>query len=307
MILFFVFVIPAFVIWCLNKALFSQKKVYDLKGKVVLITGASSGLGQACAYKFVEAGSKVILSARNINKLKEIRDDIVKQFGKHDDFHEPKVLYVDLDNLESLPKAGEDALMHYGHIDILVNNAGISYRGSILETEMDVHHHLMRVNYFGHLSLTKCILPSMITRKQGHILSVSSVQGKVSIPFRSAYTASKHAFDAFYNCLRSEVAEYNIHVTVVSPGYIRTNLSINARTGDGRQYGALDPSTAQGMEPSSVAMEVIKAIECHEEDVIIADVKTNLGILLKNLWPSLFYRIMKKRAIRERKHKEKAE
>ena len=66
------------------------------------------------------------------------------------------MLYVDLDNLESLPKAGEDALMHYGHIDILVNNAGISYRGSILETEMDVHHHLMRVNYFGHLSLTKC-------------------------------------------------------------------------------------------------------------------------------------------------------
>ncbi|XP_065066365.1 dehydrogenase/reductase SDR family member 7B-like [Rhopilema esculentum] len=293
-----VFVVPCFVLWWLKKTIFKPRKVFDVKDKVVLITGASSGLGKACAYRFAEAGAKLILSARNVEKLEEVKDSIIKRYSL-DSALGPKVIPIDLSDCESITKAAELALMAYGHIDILINNAGISCRGSIVQTKMEVHRQLMNVNYFGPLLLTKSLLPSMIERKEGHIVGISTVQGKIAIPFRSPYTASKHAFDAFFTCLRSEVASSNINVTLISPGYIRTNLSINARTSDGTQYGSLDPTTAAGMEPGHVAEEILSAVECLQEDVVIADMKANLAILLKTLWPSLLSRVMKKRAQKE--------
>lgn len=123
------------------------------------------------------------------------------------------------------------------HIDILVNNAGISCRGNVLTTDLEVYQQLMLTNFFGQVALTKAILPSMVDKRSGHIVVVSSVQGVMAIPSRSAYAASKHATQAFFDSLRAEVADYNVNVTVVSPGYIKTELSLNALTGSGGKYG----------------------------------------------------------------------
>lgn len=174
--------------------------------------------------------------------------------------HPPVVLPLDLTDLNGLPDKVAEIEKIFGHIDILINNGGVSVRADILSTAMDVDIKVMLVNYFGSVALTKgrtkkkepsfvqfvsfmhfvfaAALPTMIKRKEGRIVCVSSVQGKFSLPHRSAYSASKHAMQAFCDSLRAEVAEHNVKVLCVSPGYINTALSLNALTGTGRSYGS---------------------------------------------------------------------
>lgn len=152
--------------------------------------------------------------------------------------HPPVIQPLDLSDLNSIAGKVQEVLEVHGAIDILVNNGGISVRGDALSTAIDVDIRIMLVNYFGTVALTKACLPSMMARKEGRIVSISSVQGKFAIPHRSAYSASKHALQAFSDSLRAEVAKDNIKVTLVSPGYINTALSLNALTGSGAQYGS---------------------------------------------------------------------
>lgn len=149
----------------------------------------------------------------------------------------PVIVSLDLTDITSLPGKVAEILNIFGHIDILINNGGISVRSDIMSTAMDVDIKVMLVNYFGTVAMTKAVLPSMIERKEGKIVCVSSVQGKFAIPYRSSYTASKHALQAFCDSLRAEMDEHNVSVTVVSPGYINTSLSMNALTGNGKAYG----------------------------------------------------------------------
>ncbi|XP_049956986.1 dehydrogenase/reductase SDR family protein 7-like isoform X4 [Schistocerca serialis cubense] len=228
-----------FTIFAAYKSLRRRRLKYRLKEKVVLITGASSGLGEALAHAFYRAGCRVVLAARCEDELRRVKNMLLTthSVSKTDVTHPPVVLPLDLSDLNALPGRVAKVLEIFGHIDILINNGGISYRGNILTTSIDVDIKLMLINYFGQVALTKAVLPSMIDRQSGHIVSVSSVQGKIAIPYRSAYTASKHAVQAFSDTLRAEVAAHNINVTLVSPGYIHTKLSVNALTGNGEAYG----------------------------------------------------------------------
>ncbi|XP_034503293.1 dehydrogenase/reductase SDR family member 7B isoform X2 [Ailuropoda melanoleuca] len=203
----------------------------------------------------------------------------------------------------AIAAATAEILQCFGHVDVLINNAGISYRGAIVDTTTDVDKKVMETNYFGPVALTKALLPSMIKRRQGHIVAISSVQGKISIPFRSAYAASKHATQAFFDCLRAEMEQYEIEVTVISPGYIHTNLSLNAVTADGSTYGVMDKTTAQGRSPAEVARDVLAAVGKKKKDVILADLLPSLAIYLRTLAPGLFFRLMASRARKERKSK----
>ncbi|XP_064478972.1 dehydrogenase/reductase SDR family protein 7-like isoform X2 [Ornithodoros turicata] len=270
-----------------------------LRDKVVLITGASSGLGEALAYKFHEAGCKVILASRRLEQLERVKRNIMSQTTTN---NAPSILELDLADLKAIPAKAEEALGIHGRIDILINNGGISTRGDVLETDIQVHVKVMMVNYFGQVALTKAILPSMIDRKDGSIVAISSVQGKIGIPSRSAYSASKHATQAFYDCLLSEVSHSNVHVCVISPGYIRTNLSINALTGSGTTYGVMDETTANGMEPKEVADAVIEAVVNRRWDVILATLAPRLVIVLRVLFPWLYFIIMISRAKRLRQN-----
>ncbi|XP_028691376.2 dehydrogenase/reductase SDR family member 7B isoform X6 [Macaca fascicularis] len=217
--------------------------------------------------------------------------------------HKPYLVTFDLTDPGAVVAAAAEILQCFGYVDILVNNAGISYRGTIMDTTVDVDKRVMETNYFGPVALTKALLPSMIKRRQGHIVAISSIQGKISIPFRSAYAASKHATQAFFDCLRAEMEQYEIEVTVISPGYIHTNLSVNAITADGSRYGVMDTTTAQGRSPVEVAHDVLAAVGKKKKDVILADLLPSLAIYLRTLAPGLFFSLMASRARKERKSK----
>lgn len=169
-------------------------------------------------------------------------------------------------------------------------------RSEIVNTEMKVDIQLMLVNYFGAIALTKACLPSMIRRKQGRIVFISSVQGKFGIPERSSYAASKHAMQAFSECLRAEVARHNVKVTIVSAGYIKTNLSLNAVTGSGESYGKLDKDTENGVDPLELARDILQAVLNDEKDVFTAHFMARAALKIHYYLPSLFFWIMEKRA-----------
>ena len=149
--------------------------------------------------------------------------------------HEPQIVTIDLENTETIKSKAEEAISKFGHIDILINNAGLSVRAECLETDISVYQRLMSVNYLGVVELTRATCPHMITRGCGHVVVVSSVQGLLPIPYRGAYTASKHAVQAWCDSLRSELCDTGVQVTVVSPGYVNTNLSRNALTSSGKE------------------------------------------------------------------------
>ncbi|KAM5308121.1 dehydrogenase/reductase SDR family member 7B isoform 1-T7 [Glossophaga mutica] len=285
----------------------------SLQDAVVVVTGATSGLGRECAKVFYAAGAKLVLCGRNREALEELTKELatsqatkvhlVSIISDQVQTHKPFTVTFDLTDPGAVIAATAEILQCFGYVDVLINNAGVSYRGAILDTTTDVDKRVMETNYFGPVALTKALLPSMIKRRQGHIVAISSIQGKISIPFRSAYAASKHATQAFFDCLRAEMEQYEIKVTIISPGYIHTNLSLNAITADGSRYGVMDKTTAQGRMPMEVAQDVLTAVVKKKKDVILADLLPSLAIYLRTLAPGLFFSLMASRARREQKSK----
>lgn len=277
----------------------------SIQDKVVVITGASSGLGKECARVFHAAGARLVLCGRDSTRLQELIQELTTKATELKlETHVPQIVTFDLADTDTVFRASEGILSCYGQVDVLINNAGISYRGNILDTSLSVHREVMETNYFGPIALTQALLPSMVSRHSGHIVVISSVQGKIAIPYRSAYAASKHATQAYFDCLRAEVERYGIPVTIISPGYIRTNLSLNAVTGTGSKYGVLDKTTAMGMEPSEVALVVLKAVRQMSKDILLAGTLPTLAVYLRALWPALFFKLMASRARKEQKPKE---
>ncbi|XP_047348269.1 dehydrogenase/reductase SDR family protein 7-like [Vespa velutina] len=279
-----------------------RKQKAMLNNKVVMITGASSGLGEALAHVFYSCGCRLILIARRGAELERVKNTLLE---KHCTVptHPPVILSLDLTDINSLQSKVSKVLKIHGKIDILINNAGISYRGEVINTNVDVDIKVMLINYFAQIALTKAVLPTMLQQQNGHIVCISSVQGKISIPHRSSYAASKYALQAWCDSSRAELAEHNIKVTVISPGYIKTALSLNALTGTGETYGVMDQTTEQGYSPKYVAKKVLQAVLKKEKDVIIATIIPKCGILLRFLCPSLYFWLMEKRAKKFTKEK----
>lgn len=275
-----------------------------LQNSVVVITGSTSGLGRECARVFYEAGARLVLCGRNKEALEELVEELIASRAAQDQNHKPCTVVFDLTDLDSVAASINTILDCFGYVDVLINNAGISYRGEIIDTSISVDKKVMDTNYFGPVALTKALLPSMMARQQGHIVVISSIQGKISIPFRSAYAASKHATQAFFDCLRAEVEQYGIEVTVISPGYIHTNLSLNAITASGSRYGVMDKNTAQGRSPKEVAQDVLTAVGKKKKDVVLASTVPSLAIYLRTLAPGIFFNLMASRARKEQKSKD---
>uniref|UniRef100_A0A1A9W6J2 Dehydrogenase/reductase SDR family protein 7-like n=1 Tax=Glossina brevipalpis TaxID=37001 RepID=A0A1A9W6J2_9MUSC len=267
----------------------------DLPGKVVLITGASSGLGEALAHVFYKAGCKLLLAARRLEELERVKNDLLSLeiVGVA---YPPSVLQLDLAELNAIQQFAEKAISIHCGIDILINNGGISVRANVINTALDVDLKIMTVNYFGSVALTKAILPSMVKRQTGHVCFISSVQGKFALPYRSAYSASKHALQAFADSLRAEVANKSIKVTCVSPGYIKTQLSVNALTSTGQIHGKMDKATAEGMTAEACAKRILTGILRGDKDLIICNAQTRIAYYLRFVCPSIYYWIMENRA-----------
>ncbi|CRL00369.1 CLUMA_CG013637, isoform A [Clunio marinus] len=285
-----------FSVGSLIYAFFITKRLKNcLPGKVVLITGASSGLGEALAHTFYVAGCKVVLAARRQEELERVRKDLLQLHSTHTT-PPPIVLPLDLTDLNSLPEKVKQVLDIFGQIDILVNNGGISVRSEAINTKTDVDIKIMLVNYFGTVALTKAVLPSMIKRNEGRIICIGSVQGKFAIPQRSAYAASKHALQAFCDSLRAEMSKNNVKVTLISPGYINTSLSLNALTGSGTAYGEMDAATAGGADRFQMSKKILQAVLSDQKDVIMAPIAPRLAFYIRFIWPSLYFWIMSERA-----------
>ncbi|XP_035988117.1 dehydrogenase/reductase SDR family member 7B isoform X1 [Fundulus heteroclitus] len=290
----------------LYRVLVRLRRGASVRGAVVVITGASSGLGKECARVFHAAGARLVLCGRDAARLQEVVQELNASSTdiQQQQTFTPSTVVFDLAKADTVEKAAEEILKCHGHVDVLVNNAGISYRGNILDTHVSVQRGVMETNYFGPIALTQALLPSMVQRRSGHIVVISSVQGKIAIPYRSAYAASKHATQAYFDCLRAEIGHFGIPVTVISPGYIRTNLSVNAVTGDGSKYGVVDKTTASGWDPRDVAGAVLKAVRQKSKDVVLAGPLPTVAIYLRTLWPALFFRLMSSRARKEQKRKD---
>lgn len=260
----------------------------DMKNKVVWITGASSGIGEALAYKYGDAGARLIISARNAQKLNE-----VKAKCKYPDNVE--VLEMDVVKHDRMTHYAQHVLQQYGMIDILVNNAGISQRGKVEDNDANVDKQIFDVNFFGATYLTKAVLPSMLERKSGNIVVISSIVGKVATPYRSAYAASKHALHGWFDALRAEIHDRNVHVNIICPGYIRTMVSVNALSPDGSKHDVMDDNQDQGMDPMRCADKILKAVDANKSETYIGGKETNY-VLLKRFLPGTF-----EKAIRGRK------
>ncbi|OYT72820.1 MAG: short chain dehydrogenase [Armatimonadetes bacterium JP3_11] len=256
------------------------------RNKVVWITGASSGIGEALAYAFSREGAHLILTARRRDRLETVRNACTS---------EGKVLLLpfDVTDYDSHPRMVGAAIEHFGQVDLLINNAGISQRSLVLETDFSVDRRIMEVNYFSVISLTKTVLPYMIERGGGHIAVVSSLLGKFSTPRQSAYCASKHALHGYFDSLRSEVYDQGIRITLICPGFVRTEVSIHALRGDGQEHGQLDNRIARGMPAEVCARHIVNALYKRKEEVYIARYE-KIALYLKRFAPGLLSKLMRK-------------
>ncbi|HMQ48785.1 MAG TPA: SDR family oxidoreductase [Saprospiraceae bacterium] len=255
--------------------------------KVIWITGASSGIGAHLAFALAQEGAKLILSSRNEAELLRVKSQLSEM-----DQSRCLILPLDVSDFERIPAAVERALKHYGYINILINNAGVSQRALAKDTLLEVDQKIMAVNYFGAVALTKAVLPIMISQQFGQIVVISSVMGKYGIPFRSAYCASKHALHGFFDSLRYEVFEENIKITMICPGYVHTNVSVNALKGDGSLYNQMAEATRNGLPPDEFAQIALKAIRKNRREVYVGQ-KEVWAIYIRQFFPRLFFRITK--------------
>ena len=210
-----------------------------IKDSVIWLTGASSGIGEQLAYKLAAKGAKLIISSRRKEELERVKKNCQSETVE--------ALTIDLADSFSLEQRAKEAETLFGPIDILINNGGISQRDSIMNTSLEVDRKLMEVNYFGAITLSKSLLPKMVERQKGHHVIVTSTVGIINTPLRSGYGASKHALHGFYDVLRAEHHDDNIKVSIILPGFIRTEISKNALTGDGTRQETMDKATGNGM------------------------------------------------------------
>lgn len=263
-----------------------------LKNKVVWLTGASSGIGEALAYALAAEGAKLVLSARRKQELERVKGNCPASSQA-----DVRILPLDLTQTDTLQLSAQAAIQLFGHVDILINNGGISQRSLIAETDLSVDRAIMEVNYFGAIALTKCILPHFIQRKQGHYVNISSLTGKFGTPYRSGYAASKHALHGFFDALRAEHYPDNIIVTMVCPGFIHTPITLSALTGDGTPLNKMDEAQFKGKPADWCARKIIRAIVGKREEVYIGG-REVFGVYLKRLVPTLFSRVIRRVAVR---------
>ena len=263
-----------------------------VKDKVIWITGASSGIGEALAYELAKKGARLILSARRKEELERVKGNCPAEVQPN-----VRVLALDLTSLSTLRLCVEAAIQFFGRVDILVNNGGISQRSLVNETSIDVDKRLMDVNFFGATALTKHLLPHFIKRKEGHFVTVSSLTGKFGTPYRSGYAASKHALHGFFDAVRAEHYKDNIKVTMICPGFIHTPITLSAVTGNGTPLNKMDEAQYKGKPADWCARKITKAIEKQKEEVYIGG-KEVLAVYLKRYFPKLFSRVIRNVAVR---------
>ena len=232
------------------------------KVRVAWVTGASSGIGEALAGRLGRAGWAVILSGRRVAALEAVAAGIDGP---------TLVLPFEATDYEALPDVVERATAWRGQLDLLVNNAGVSQRSLALDTEFAVYRSLIETDFLAPLALTQLVVPHMVARRCGRIVAISSLAGRIGSPLRTGYCAAKHALLGYAEALRAELeTAYDVGVTTVLPGSVRTPIAINALQADGSARGVSDANIDAGMDPARAAEIILDGIDRGVREVVVA-------------------------------------
>lgn len=259
--------------------------------KVVWITGASSGIGEALSCRFAALGASLILSSRREEALNRVNAKLPENPGS------AKVLPLDLEDLEQLPIKTKEALSFYGHIDYFISNAGLAVKDFALNTDISIDQKLMHINYLGPIAITKKLLPGFIKNKSGNIVVVSSLSGKYGVPRIAAYAASKHALIGFFESLRSETYNKGIKITIIIPGIVKTEITAHALTGSGELFNKVETTFKTAYPVDKAARKIVDAILKEKEEVFVGG-SEGFTLWLNRFSPWLLRRVIRNHPIK---------
>lgn len=251
-----------------------------MKDKVIIITGASSGIGKATAEVFAKNGAKIVLNARNEMLLNEVVDSIKKEFSN------PSILAVagDVSNEADCKKLIDAAIAHFGKIDVLINNAGISMRALFTDVDLSVIKKVMDINFYGTVYCTKYALPYLLKSK-GSLVGISSIAGHKGLPARTGYSSSKFAMQGFLESIRIENLKKDLHVLVACPGFTNSNIRFTALTADGSKQGDSPVDEKNVMSSEEVAQHLYHAIKNRKRNLVLTT-QGKLTVLLNKFFPA---------------------
>ena len=241
--------------------------------RVVWITGASSGIGEALSRALLADGAAVILSGRRVEALQQLAALAPER---------TLILPFETTDYDRLPALVEQAWAWRGRIDLLINNAGVSQRSLALDTSLDVYRQLIEIDYLAPVALTQLLLPRLVEQGSGQLAVVSSVAGKLGAPMRTGYCGAKHAVVGYFEALRAEVEEaYGIGVSVILPGSVRTAIASNALEGSGAARGRSDANIDNGIDPNDAAKTILDGLAQRQHDIVVAEGQELLALQLR--------------------------
>ena len=256
--------------------------------KTVWITGASSGIGEACAYRYASQGCRLILTSSSRQKLEAVADRCRREGAAA-----VRVLPYDLAEPDGIRLLSREAWNTFGGIDILFCNAGISQRTSVEHTPLPMVRKIMEVNFFAPVAMAEAVLPLMISNGGGRIAVTTSIAGRFGFPLRCAYSASKHALNGFFETLRAENSDKGISVTLVCPGRVRTNISFNALDKGGEKHAVMDPGQDSGLSAGKAAKVIVRAIDRRRNEVLVGRGELVM-VYIKRFFPDLCARLARR-------------
>jgi short-subunit dehydrogenase len=256
-------------------------------GKIVWITGASSGIGESLVYAFIKRGAIVIASSNEIQELERVKKNCGESAGR------VICATFDLSETSEIKKLVDEQISKTGRIDYLLNLGGISQRATIEESPLWLDRKIMEINYFGTIALTKAVLPFMIRQKSGHILATSSISGRFGFPLRSGYSASKQALHGFFETLHIENKKNNINASVIIPGRVKTKISYRALDAEGKEHGKMDEGLAKGISPEKAAEIIIRGIIKNKREILVGGSEL-IMLFIRRYFPFLFFRLADK-------------
>ena len=249
-----------------------------MKNKVVIITGASSGIGRALAVEFASRGAKLVLGARRTERLEELEKELP----------DTEILSVktDVSVEDDCRSLVDQAVARFGRIDVLINNAGISMRANFQDMDLEVMHRVMDVNFYGTVYCTKYALPYLLESK-GSLVGVISIAGHVGLPGRTAYSASKFAVRGFLDTVRIENLKKGLHVLVAAPGFTASEVRKSALTADGSAQGETPRNEEKMMSAEECAMHIANAVKKRKRQLILTFVEGKFTVFLGKFFPGL--------------------
>jgi short-subunit dehydrogenase len=256
--------------------------------EIVWITGASSGIGEACAYRWAAQGARLILTSSSRERLEPVAARC-REAGAP----EVCILPCDLGDPAAVEGLAEKAWDAFQGLDTVYLNAGISQRTTVEDTSMEMVRKIMEINYFSPVAIAKALLPRMLERGGGHIAVTTSIAGRFGFPLRCGYSSSKFALYGFFETLQAEYADQGIQVTLVCPGRVKTNISFYALDKGGERHGKLDPGQAGGLSAEKAARKIVRAISKGRREVLVGRGELVM-VWIKRFFPGLCARLARR-------------